>query len=653
MAFRPLSSRRRYKTYLSDLKNRRAAGEFKNPLPAHSSHSQPQKPRHRGFLELLACFWGMLTGHKPAIVFALATLTLSTLLQLIPPAATKFTIDYVLGSRPLPSSLASALGPWAGKDRLLWLLGAAVVAVSATGTVLHLAGRWTATRATRRVAAAMRHRVFSHAVRLPLQRVYQLKSGGVASILREDAGGVSELIFSMLYNPWRAVIQLLGSVAVLAWVDWRLLIGALVVFPLVYFTHRTWIRRIRPLHRDIRLVRQDIDGHATEAFGGMRVVRAFGRERSEAARFTFGNHFMTRQELTAWWWARGIEVLWEILIPFASALLLLYGGTQVLSGRLSLGDLMMFLVYVAMLLGPIAVLANSATQLQSNLAGLDRVLDLLAEPKEMPTEGGHVSVKPRFVDGGISLRGVSFTYPGAAGPAIRDFSLEVEPGQMIALVGPSGAGKTTLCNLIARFYDPTEGQILLDGRDLRHIDVQSYRQLLGIVEQEVFLFDGTVAENIGYARRHAAVHQIQEAARAANSHDFIMALEQGYQTVIGERGVRLSGGQRQRIAIARALLADPRLLILDEATSNLDTESERLIQDSLQVLMKGRTSFVIAHRLSTITHADRIVVIEEGRLIESGTHHELMRESGRYRQMVQVQLGRALEPEENPVSQRA
>jgi ATP-binding cassette subfamily B protein/subfamily B ATP-binding cassette protein MsbA len=299
---------------------------------------------------------------------------------------------------------------------------------------------------------------------------------------------------------------------------------------------------------------------------------------------------------------------------------------------------MMFLVYLTMLLGPVAVLVNSATLLQGGLAGLDRVLDLLAEPPEMPATPRAVAVRPQHVSGHVALRNVSFAYPGAAEPVLRNISLEVQPGQMIALVGPSGSGKTTLCNLVARFYDPTEGRIELDGVDLRDIHVDSFRRLLGIVEQDIFLFDGTVAENIGYAVRNATPQQVRRAAELANAHEFIAALEQGYDTLIGERGVRLSGGQRQRLAIARAILADPRILILDEATSNLDTQSERLIQQSLAVLLEGRTTFVIAHRLSTITHADRIVVLENGQVVEQGTHQALLAKSGRYRQMVRMQL---------------
>jgi ATP-binding cassette subfamily B protein/subfamily B ATP-binding cassette protein MsbA len=317
---------------------------------------------------------------------------------------------------------------------------------------------------------------------------------------------------------------------------------------------------------------------------------------------------------------------------------------------LTVGDLVMFLSYLVALLGPIATLAGSATALQNSLSGLDRVLDLLAEPVEMPDKPGAVSVSRDSAAGRITLRDVTFAYHGSTTPVLHDINLDVRPGEMIALVGHSGAGKTTLCNLIARFYDPTGGAVLLDGVDLRDIAVDSYRRLLGIVEQDTFLFDGTIAENIAYGRRGATIEEIRHAAQLANAHEFVDKLADGYDTLIGERGVKLSGGQRQRLTIARAILADPRILILDEATSNLDTESERLIQGSLQALMAGRTSFVIAHRLSTIIHADRILVLENGRVVEQGRHEELMRASGRYRTMVDLQTAPPAPPrvEEKP-----
>jgi ATP-binding cassette subfamily B protein/subfamily B ATP-binding cassette protein MsbA len=484
----------------------------------------------------------------------------------------------------------------------------------------------------------MRKLAFERAVRLPLHRVHALKSGGIASMLRDDAGGVGDLIFTMLYNPWRSLVQLVGTIIVLVVVDWRLVVGAFLLMPILWYTHYIWIRRIRPIYRDIRLTRQGIDARTTEVFGGMRIVRGFARERGEAGSFVGANHFMTRQEILVWWRARAVDIAWQIVIPLASAGVLLYGGSRVLEGSLTLGDVMMFSAYLLYMLGPLESLASTATQVQTHLAGFDRTLDLLDEPLEFAGAREGIALDRDQVRGAMTLSDVSFRYPGGSEDVIRDVSLEVNAGETVALVGASGAGKTTLCNLAARFFDPTSGTIRFDGIDLREIDIDSYRSLLGVVEQDVFLFDGTVGENIAYGRPDATPDEIEEAAHIANAAGFIDKMEHRYDTVIGERGVRLSGGQKQRIAIARAVLSDPRLLILDEATSNLDTESEQLIQASLGRLMQGRTSFVIAHRLSTIRHADRIVVIEDGRIVESGTHDELIAASGRYAELLEKQI---------------
>ncbi|MEX2219972.1 MAG: ABC transporter ATP-binding protein [Phycisphaerales bacterium] len=671
------SSRRRFAEYLENRRKRRA--EAKAAGVAEQGPDRPIQKRARSFLTLLRAFWILLAEHRPRVIAALGTLTISALLALVLPAGIKPAIDYILSETPGPAGIPRwiPVPEWAREDSargsLLWMLGSFLVAVTVARVLIGMWGRWQMTRITKRIQASLRRDVFEHAVALPLHRVHHLKSGGVASILREDAGGAGELLFNIIYNPWNAIVQLVGVLTILAVVDWKLVAGALLLVPVVWYSHRTWIGRIRPMFRDIKQTRTSIDAHATEAFGGIRVVRGFDRAKGETGRFSTAQHFMARQEILTWWWSRGIEITWSLLIPVASTAVLVYGGTAVLRGQMTIGDLMMFSMYVVWLLSPLEILATSAASMQTNLAAFDRVLDLLEEPREFAEARGDRVVHRAEVQGRIALRGVWFSYPviakkrpestttaahpdpppSAASPShrlsvspsqppgtpvLKDITLDVEPGQTIALVGPSGSGKTTLCNLIARFYDPTQGTIELDGIDLRQIDVGSYRRLLGIVEQDVFLFDGTVAENIGYGRRGATRADIAEAARQANAAGFIEKLENGYDTVIGERGVRLSGGQKQRLAIARALLADPRILILDEATSNLDTESERLIQRSLARLMRGRTSFVIAHRLSTIRHADRIVVIEDGRMIETGTHDQLLASGGRYAEFLRMQV---------------
>ncbi|MCR9207517.1 MAG: ABC transporter ATP-binding protein/permease [bacterium] len=655
-------SRRRFEAYRQAVRDRHRRGNQdteKDLASGRGGHHHGGGPggkkigaRERSFRELFLAFWKLIAGQRGAILTALALLTVSIGLRLIPPLGTKLAIDSVLTRppKPLPDwvnaipNLSQILGdPMSSPMRVLIAIGLLVTVLTAIGTAVNLVGRWIATKAVNKTQVSIRATVFDHAVHLPLHHVHSMKSGGVASLIREDAGGVADLIFSMLYNPWRAIVQFIGSLIILMLVDWKLMLGGMFLLPTVWLTHRTYINRIRPLFRDVRKQRQKIDSGATETFGGIRVVRTFSRSRSESSRYVREGDFLVRQQLFTWWWMRIIETIWEVLIPLASTGLLLYGGYQIIEGNLTLGDLMMFLVYLTMLLDPLATIAGSAVAFQNNLAGLDRVLDVLDVEEELPSREGAISLPAKQRVGDLSIQNVTFRYPGTETPVLKEVSFDVASGQTVALVGRSGAGKTTLTNLIARFYDPSEGAICFNGRDLRDIQLSSYRSLLGIVEQDVFLFDGSIHENIAYARRRASREDVISAANAAAADEFIRKFPEGYDTVIGERGVKLSGGQRQRLAIARAILADPQILILDEATSNLDSESERLIQDSLSELLQDRTAFVIAHRLSTIMNADKIVVLEDGEVLEIGTHDELVARGGRYRDMVMLQMDQGMQ----------
>ncbi|MEM8874754.1 MAG: ABC transporter ATP-binding protein [Planctomycetota bacterium] len=613
-------------------------------------HRDRSKERTRPFPTLFRHFIGFLRGQRLRLGLALVVLAVTTLLNLAPLAAPKPILDVVIGDAPIPPAFLR-WAPWLefmSKENLLLLIALGSAAAALFAVLLQTVGRWTATKVATRTKITVRRKLYDHVVQLPLHRVYAIKSGGISSILRDDANGVGDLVFQMIYNPFQAIVQLSATLVVLLLVDWRLLIGAVALLPMVWVSNRMWVTRIRPHWRDIRKTRQGIDARTTETFGGMRVVRAFGRRRSETAGYTTDSNFMARQELHNWWWMRSIEAMWSILIPMATSLLLYFGGWLVLDGQLSVGDLVLFIAFLAAMLGPIATLANSATGFQTSLAGLDRTLDLLGEDAEFHDTPSTKCLQRENVAGHVVIDDLHFRYPADFGEdankeVLKGINLDIAAGETVAFVGPSGAGKTTLCNLIARFYDPTGGCITLDGHDLREINVESFRNLLAIVEQDTFLFDGTIAENIAYANRDATLEQIQEAARQANADRFIEELPYGYRTYVGERGVKLSGGQRQRLTIARAILADPKLLILDEATSNLDTQSERLIQQSLTKLMEGRTSFVIAHRLSTIRDADRIVVIDNGEIIEQGCHDELMQRSGHYQKMVTLQTAPAVE----------
>ncbi|WP_442507667.1 ABC transporter ATP-binding protein [Novipirellula sp. SH528] len=638
-------SRSRFSSYREKIRQRNSRAKTPESHSYHGSGRSARKlgTRERGFWELFREFIRLIKSYHRQIAGSIALLTVGIVLRLIPPVGTKLAIDSALSTprKPLPDWTA-VLGFPTEPFSLLLAIAGVVTIVTILATIAHLSSRWIATKAVNQAQVGIRRRVFDHAIRLPLQNVYDMKSGGVASLIREDAGGVAELIFSILYNPWRAIVQFIGSLVILMLVDWKLMLGGLMLLPVVWVTHRTWINRIRPLYKDIRMQRQKIDAGATETFGGIRVVRTFARSRSESSRFVREGSYLVRQQLFTWWWTRIIETVWEVIIPLASTGLLLYGGYQIIQSELTLGDLMMFLVYLTMLLDPLATLAGSAVGFQNNLAGLDRVLDVLEIEEELPSRAEAVTLDRNRVEGRISITNVSFSYPGSETQVLSDITLEVAAGETVALVGRSGAGKTTLTNLIARFYDPDSGSIQIDGRDLKDIQLESYRRLLGIVEQDVFMFDGTIRENIAYARRNATDSLIAEAAQAAAADEFINALPKGYDSIIGERGVKLSGGQRQRLAIARAILADPRILILDEATSNLDSESERLIQHSLADLLKGRTAFVIAHRLSTIVGADKIVVLEDGRIADVGTHEQLLSRVGHYRDMIYLQMNETL-----------
>ena len=396
-------SRRRFTKYRQTIRERNSRGETPKFHSRDDRNAKKLGERDRGFFELLRSFWGLIEAHHGQVVFALLMLTIGIGLRLVPPVGTKLAIDTVLTSPPkdIPSWLAAFPFPEDSMQRLI-AIAAVVAVVTLIATGVHLTSRWIATKAVNQSQVTIRRRVFEHAIRLPLNRVYDMKSGGVASLIREDAGGVADLIFSMLYNPWRAIIQFVGSLIILMFVDWKLMVGGLFLLPVVWVTHRTWINRIRPLYRDIRKQRQKIDAGATETFGGIRVVRTFSRSRNESSRYVREGDFLVRQQLFTWWWTRIIEVIWEVLIPVASTVLLLYGGYQIINGELTLGDMMMFLIYLTMLLDPLATLAGSAVGFQNNLAGLDRVLDVLDIKEELPSRPESVSIRRGSVEGSIS-----------------------------------------------------------------------------------------------------------------------------------------------------------------------------------------------------------------------------------------------------------
>jgi len=397
-------------------------------------------------------------------------------------------------------------------------------------------------------------------------------------------------------------------------------------------------RRVRPIYRSMRKDSELIDGRVGETLSGIRVVRAFRREMAEVLEYMRGRHTVLRKELFAHRRELVLWTSWGLLLSGVNVVIVWYGGYLNVAGRASVGDIMAFQWYTFQLLNPVWQIVNSFSDLQRSLAAMERVFEMLAMPEDKPDRPG--AREAARVVRELCFEHVDFEYRQDI-PVLHDFDVRVTGGSVVALVGRSGAGKTTVTDLVARFHDPTRGRILLDGVDLRDVQLGSYRRLLAIVQQDVFLFDGSVRENIAYGRHDATDAEIEDAARRANAWEFIEHLPEQFETFIGERGVKLSGGQCQRLAIARAILARPQILILDEATSNLDTESEQLIQASMASLLAGRTTFVIAHRLSTIRRADLILLMEAGRIIERGTHEELMTARGTYYAMVMRQAAAA------------
>jgi ATP-binding cassette subfamily B protein/subfamily B ATP-binding cassette protein MsbA len=486
-----------------------------------------------------------------------------------------------------------------------------------------------------RVILALRRSMFERLLHLPLPALWDMKTGGILSRLTGDVDTTTGLLQMAVVSPSVSVIRLTLAISMLLALNWRLAMAALTVVPGVMLLSLTFARRVRPIYRSVRSDAELIDGRVGETFSGIRVVRAFRRELRELRGYMVKRHAVLRKELFAQRRELLLWTSWGLMLALVNLVIVWYGSYLNIVGAATVGDMIAIQWYALQLLNPVWQLVNSFSEIQRSAAAMDRVFEVLSMPADKP-DRPDARDAPAVVDQ-IAFESVDFEYRSGH-PVVRDFSVVVRGGSVIALVGRSGAGKTTVTDLVARFHDPTRGRILVNGEDLRDLRLRTYRDLLAIVQQEVFLFDGTIGENIAYGAHDATDADIQAAAVRANAHEFIVKLPKQYETIIGERGVKLSGGQRQRLAIARAILKSPQILVLDEATSNLDTESEQLIQASMASLFAGRTTFVIAHRLSTIRRADLILLMEDGRILERGTHDELMQGGGVYREMVLRQM---------------
>jgi ATP-binding cassette subfamily B protein len=631
---RPRSSRQRYRNFVRDYRQLRlddAADPVKNEKPAADAttadpSAQPsslRRSKRRAYLrEYLHWLW----PHRYAVgaVFLLALVVAA--LEMVEPLFMRYIVDRVLLNTQLDTTARLAY---------LNLAGAVFLAVIILSKSVGILKDYRQRLVNTRVMLSLRRSLFERFLHLPLPKLWEMKTGGILSRLSGDIDTTTGLLQMAFVSPALSIIRLLIAMGVLLTLNWRLGLTALAVIPGAMLMSFASARRIRPIYRSVRKDVEAIDGRVGETFSGIRVVRAFGREMRENLDYIRGRHTVLRKELFAHRRELLLWTTWGLLISAVNVVIVWYGGFLNVTGHASVGDIMAFQWYTFLLLNPVWNIVNSFSELQRSLAAMERVFEVLAMADDKPDRLDAIDA-PRVVDE-IRFENVEFEYREGR-PVVRDFSVAVPGGTVVALVGRSGAGKTTVTDLVARFHDPTRGSIRVNGVDIRDFRLRTYRDLLAIVQQDTFLFDGSVRDNIAYGRHDAADAEIEDAARRANAHEFIVKLPDQYETFVGERGVKLSGGQQQRLAIARAILASPQILILDEATSNLDTESEQLIQASMATLLAGRTTFVIAHRLSTIRRADLILLMDDGRVVERGTHDQLMDAHGVYYDMVRRQM---------------
>jgi subfamily B ATP-binding cassette protein MsbA len=554
----------------------------------------------------------LVRARKGRLMLGLVLMTINRLAGLVLPRTTKYLVDDVIGK-----------GNRGMLTQIVLVAGAATVLQAITSFALaQVLGK-----AAQRSITEMRRQVQRHVGRLSVGYFEQTKSGALLSRVMNDAEGIRNLVGTGLVEIVGGLITAGLAFGFLLYYNVKLTLIAVAVLSLFAFIMKYAFTTLRPLFRERSKINAELSGRLTESFSGVRVVKAYQAEQREALVFTKGAHRLFRNVARTITGFSAIGAASTLLLGAIGVAIMAVGAQDILAGQMTLGEFFSFTLFLGMMVGPVAQIVNIGSQITEAFAGLERIREIR---NEVPEDAGESSRKPvPEVDGTIEFRDVWFEYqPGT--PVLKGVSFTAFPGTSTALVGPSGSGKSTLIGLVAAFHRPTSGQILVDGQDLSQVRLGDYRSHLGVVFQDNFLFDGTVLENIAYARPHASEEEVLRAARIARCDDFVARLPKGYDTIVGERGVKLSGGERQRVAIARAILADPKILILDEATSSLDSESEAAIQEGLAELMKGRTTFVIAHRLSTIRRADTILVLEGGQVIERGRHEDLLALGGRY-----------------------
>jgi subfamily B ATP-binding cassette protein MsbA len=583
---------------------------------AGAAPKEPKKGFTKGaWEEAQALIW----KHRKRLIFGLVLMLINRLSGLVLPTTTKYLMDDVIGQ-----------GHWELLPTLAMAAGAATVVDAVTAfTNSQVLGV-----AAQRAITEMRKDVEAHVMRLPISYFDSTKTGVLISRVMSDAEGIRNLVGTGLVQLTGSIVTATIAMCVLLYLNWKLTLVTIVILGAFGGGMATAFKRLRPLFRERGQINGEVTGRLAETLGGVRIVKSYTAEKREELVFAKGAHRLFRNVAKSLTGVSQVTAFSSVVIGATGVAMMLIGGNSIRNGTMTVGDLVMYLSFTALMTMPVIQLASIGTQLSEAFAGLDRIREI----KKMATEDQEDESRAPLPDirGDVAFEDLTFEYnPGV--PVLKHVSFRAPAGSTTALVGSSGSGKSTLISLVMTFNRPQSGRVLVDGHDLTTIKLRDYRKHLGVVLQDNFLFDGTIAANIAYARPHASRDEIKAVSHIAHCDEFIESFEKQYDTIVGERGVRLSGGQRQRVSIARAILADPRILILDEATSSLDSESEALIQDGLRSLRHGRTTFVIAHRLSTIRSADQILVLEHGEIVEHGTHDELLEKNGRYRQLYDKQ----------------
>lgn len=561
----------------------------------------------------------LVKSHRRRLILGGMLMIINRPMGLVLPYSTKLLIDGVIPTKDTDLLLKIALA----------VGGATLLQAATSFSLSQILGV-----AAQRAITEMRKRVQAKVERLPISYFDSTQTGKLISRIMNDADGIRNLVGTGLVQLVGSLITAAIALVVLFYLNWRLTSVTIVILAAFGGGLAFAFNKLRPLFRARGEIQSEITGRLGESLGGIRIVKAYTAEKREELVFARGAHKLFRNVAQSMTGVSTIMSSSALAIGIIGVVMILIGGRAVLSGEMTIGEMFMYVAFTGMMAMPVIEISAIGTQITEALAGLDRIREIL----NMKTEDDEDSQREALgtLRGEVEFEGVSFEYNENV-PVLKNVSFNSPAGSTTALVGSSGSGKSTLISLVMNFNHPLSGRIKIDGRDLAGLKLRDYRRYLGVVLQDNFLFDGTIADNISFSKPHATRAEIEQAARIAHCDEFISGFEKGYETIVGERGVKLSGGQRQRIAIARALLADPKILILDEATSSLDSESEAMIQEGLRSLRQGRTTFVIAHRLSTIRSADQILVLEAGEIVERGSHDELIAHDGRYKQLYDKQ----------------